>query len=48
MKVIQGLLRHEDVSTTSRHYIHVSDELATGAMKQLDEKWATNGQGRDL
>jgi integrase len=43
-KVIQGLLRHEDIGTTSRHYIHVSDVLATGAMKQLEEKWARNGQ----
>jgi len=39
-KVIQAILRHEDVSTTQRSYIKTVPEVVTNAMKQLEAKIA--------
>jgi integrase len=39
-KVIQAILRHEDVSTTQRSYIKTVPRVVTDAMKQLEEKIA--------
>jgi integrase len=39
-KVIQAILRHEDVSTTQRSYIKTVPQVVTDAMKQLEEKIA--------
>jgi integrase len=35
-KVIQAILRHEDVSTTQRSYIKTVPRVVTDAMKQLE------------
>lgn len=35
-KVIQAILRHEDVSTTQRSYLKTVPEVVTNAMKQLE------------
>ena len=37
-KVIQAILRHEDVSTTQRSYIKTVPRVVTDAMKQLEGK----------
>ena len=37
-KLIQAILRHEDVRTTQRSYIKTMPEDVTNAMKQLEEK----------
>jgi integrase len=39
-KVIQAILRHEDVSTTQRSYIKTVPSVVTEAMKRLEEKIA--------
>ncbi len=39
-KVIQAILRHEDVSTTQRSYIKTVPQVVTDAMKQLEAKIA--------
>jgi integrase len=39
-KVIQAILRHEDVSTTQRSYIKTVPEVVTNAMKQLEARIA--------
>ena len=39
-KVIQAILRHEDVSTTQRSYIKTVPRVVTEAMRQLEEKIA--------
>jgi len=39
-KVIQAILRHEDVSTTQRSYIKTVPRVVTDAMKQLEAKIA--------
>jgi integrase len=39
-KVIQAILRHEDVSTTQRSYIKTVPKVVTDAMKQLKSKIA--------
>jgi len=39
-KVIQAILRREDVSTTQRSYIKTVPRVVTDAMKQLEEKIA--------
>ena len=39
-KVIQAILRHEDVSTTQRSYIKTVPQVVTNAMKQLEERIA--------
>jgi hypothetical protein len=39
-KVIQAILRHEDVSTTQRSYIKTVPRVVTEAMKRLEEKIA--------
>jgi integrase len=39
-KVIQAILRHEDVSTTQRSYIKTVPRVVTDAMRQLEEKIA--------
>jgi integrase len=39
-KVIQAILRHEDVSTTQRSYIKTVTRVVTDAMKQLEAKIA--------
>jgi len=39
-KVIQAILRHEDVSTTQRSYIERVPEVVTNAMKQLEKRIA--------
>ena len=39
-KVIQAILRHEDVSTTQRSYIKTVPQVVTDAMKQLESKMA--------
>jgi integrase len=33
--VIQGILRHSDVSTTGKHYIKTVPQMATDAMQTL-------------
>ena len=37
-KVIQAILRHEDVSTTQRSYIKTVPLVVTNAMKQLEAR----------
>src|SRR6266404_5407211 len=37
-KVIQAILRHEDVSTTQRSYIKTVPQVVTDAMKQLEAR----------
>jgi len=37
-KVIQAILRHEDVKTTQRSYIKTVLSMVTEAMKRLEEK----------
>jgi integrase len=39
-KVIQAILRHEDVSTTQRSYIKTVPRVVTDAMKRLEAKIA--------
>jgi len=39
-KVIQAILRHEDVKTTQRSYINTVPSVVTFAMKRLEEKVA--------
>jgi integrase len=39
-KVIQAILRHEDVSTTQRSYIKTVPRVVSDAMRQLEEKIA--------
>jgi integrase len=39
-KVIQAILRHEDVSTTQRSYIKTVPQVVTNAMKQLEARIA--------
>ncbi|HEY6388553.1 MAG TPA: tyrosine-type recombinase/integrase, partial [Candidatus Acidoferrum sp.] len=39
-KVIQAILRHEDVSTTLRSYIKTVPKVVTDAMKRLEVKIA--------
>ena len=39
-KVIQAILRHEDVSTTQRSHIKTVPRVVTDAMKQLESKIA--------
>src|SRR5437763_16149544 len=39
-KVIQAILRHEDVSTTQRSYIKTVPQVVTDAMKQLEARIA--------
>jgi integrase len=39
-KVIQAILRHEDVSTTQRSYIKTVPQVVTEAMNQLEAKIA--------
>ena len=39
-KVIQAILRHEDVKTTQRSYIKTVPRVVTEAMKRLEEKIA--------
>jgi hypothetical protein len=39
-KVIQAILRHEDVTTTQRSYIKTVPQVVTNAMKQLEERIA--------
>jgi integrase len=39
-KVIQAILRHEDVSTMQRSYIKTVPEVVTNAMKQLEARIA--------
>jgi len=39
-KVIQAILRHEDVSTTQRSYIKTVHEVVTNAMKQQEARIA--------
>src|SRR5262249_15127696 len=41
--VIQGILRHSDVSTTRKHYIKTVPQMATDAMQKLASQiqWAT-------
>jgi integrase len=39
-KVIQAILRHDDVSTTRRSYIKTVPQVVTNAMKQLEAKIA--------
>jgi len=39
-KVIQAILRHEDVSTTQRSYIKTVPQVAINAMKQLEARIA--------
>jgi Phage integrase family len=39
-KVIQAILRHEDVSTTQRSYIKTVPRIVSDAMRQLEEKIA--------
>ena len=40
-KVIQAILRHEDVKTTQRSYIKTVPGVVTEAMKRLEEKIAS-------
>jgi integrase len=37
-KVIQAILRHEDVSTTQRSYIKTVPQVVTNAMKRLEAR----------
>jgi integrase len=37
-KVIQAILRHEDVKTTQKSYIKTMPAVVTQAMKRLEEK----------
>ena len=37
-KVVQAILRHEDVKTTQRSYIKTVPTMVTEAMKRLEEK----------
>jgi integrase len=48
--VIQGILRHSDVSTTRKHYIKTVPQMATDAMQKLASQiqWATDGQQQGL
>jgi len=39
-KVIQAILRHEDVSTTQRRYIKTVPQVVTDAMNQLEARIA--------
>src|SRR5208337_4202511 len=39
-KVIQAILRHEDVSTTQRSYIKTVPQVVTDAMNQLEARIA--------
>jgi hypothetical protein len=39
-KVIQAILRHEDVSTTQRSYIKTVPQVVTDAMNQLEQRIA--------
>jgi hypothetical protein len=39
-KVIQAILRHEDVSATQRSYIKTVPQVVTDAMKQLEARMA--------
>jgi integrase len=39
-KVIQAILRHEDVSATQRSYIKTVPQVVTDAMKQLEARIA--------
>ena len=39
-KVIQAILRHEDVSTTQRSYIKTVPQVVTNATKQLEARIA--------
>jgi len=39
-KVIQAILRHEDVTTTQRSYIRTVPSIVTEAMRRLEEKVA--------
>jgi integrase len=34
-EVVQGILRHTDIKTTLRYYVHVDDDVQRDALAQL-------------